>query len=324
MKDARFCLGLFALSATAVGCAAQANPAATANATPAEERASVLYQVDARRALPLPLVRGSVSGKPTWMVVDTGTGGTVVASWLARSLGLETTKVSEPTRDPSGRPVTMERCDAPHLVIDGFRPLIDRPTPVVDLPAPFESAGIGVILSPQALATGDFEIILDMPRHELRRARSREPGSAVDASEHGFDIEHPVVCPNQEPATFINRRLTATARIDGISTVLEVDTGAFGSPLFLMADTDVGHKVLARPERVGETGMSAAGKLDVVTAQSVPVHVGNQDRLANVTVMPGARDARCGVDGRLGLEWLRTCVFVIREKEYRLRCNNDG
>ena len=287
-------------------------------AAPAE-RAAVLYGIEAGHALPLPLVRGSVAGRQTLMVVDTGTGATVIAGWLARSLGLATTKIVEPTHDPSGRPVVMERCDEPHVRIDGFAAVADRATPVIELPPSFESAGIGVILSPQALASAELAIVLDMPRKEMRRVRSRDLPSEAAAPGGTFEVEHTVLCSRPGPV-FANSRLTATAIVDGVSTVLEVDTGAFGTPFFLAADTEVGRKVLARPDRIGETGLSAAGKLDVVTARDVPVRVGSQDRRTNVTVMPGTRDAACGVEGRLGLEWLRACVFTIGERAYRLRC----
>jgi hypothetical protein len=312
--------GLAALSVSMLPACVDRHASSAGDVAHTEERARITYAIDAARPSPLPLVHGSVSGKPTLMVVDTGSGGTAIATWLARSLSLETTKTAGPTHDPSGRPVAMERYDTPHLVIDGFEPLPDLPTAVVDLPAPFESAGIGVILSPQALAVGDATVTLDLQRNELRRARTRGAAAAPAPSGGRFDIDRPVVCQPRGPSTFVDKRLTATAIIDGMTTVLEVDTGAFGSPLFVLADTDVGRKVKARPEQIDETGLSAAGRLDVVTAKDVPVHVGDRDRRASVTVMPGTRDAQCGVEGRLGLEWLRTCVFTIGASEYRLRC----
>jgi len=309
------------LAGLTVACASPSQRPAMVEAPAAApaERAAVLYGIEAGHALPLPLVRGSVAGRQTLMVVDTGTGATVIAGWLARSLGLATTKIVEPTHDPSGRPVVMERCDEPHVRIDGFAAVADRATPVIELPPSFESAGIGVILSPQALASAELAIVLDMPRKEMRRVRSRDLPSEAAAPGGTFEVEHTVLCSRPGPV-FANSRLTATAIVDGVSTVLEVDTGAFGTPFFLAADTEVGRKVLARPDRIGETGLSAAGKLDVVTARDVPVRVGSQDRRTNVTVMPGTRDAACGVEGRLGLEWLRACVFTIGERAYRLRC----
>jgi hypothetical protein len=312
------------VASVAAGCAGAARtPAIVAPLAPPAERASVLYAVDAtdagRALLPLPLVRGSVAGKRTLMVVDTGTGAHVLAAWFARSLGLQISKVSEATHDPSGRPVVMERCDEPHLVIDGFDAVADRPTPVIDLPSSFEAAGIGVILSPQVLAGADTTVILDMPRRELRRVRSRELALEV-AHDGTFEVEHTSLC-GQEGAGFFGRRLTATAIVDGMSTVLEVDTGAIGSPIFLLAETEPGRKVLARPGNIRETGFSAAGTDDVVTAKDIPVRLGSQDWLGNVTVMRGKRDPHCGgVEGRLGLDWLRACVFTIGEREYRLRC----
>jgi hypothetical protein len=302
--------------ATGVGCAT-APPKRDVVAPPAE-RASVIYGVPIAPTVPLPLVRGSVAGKPTLMVVDTGTGGHVVAAWLARSLGLSTTK-HQATHDPSGRPVGLERLDEPHLVIDGFDALPDGPTGVVDLPAGFERAGIGAIISPQALASASATVILDMPHGEMRRVRSSTLAASA-AAEGTFEIERPVVCV-RDGGEFFNRTLTATAIIAGVSTVLEVDTGAVGSPFFVLAQTEAGRNVLARPGTIEESGLSAAGRNNVVSASGVPVRIGLQDRLTTVTVLAGARDAGCGVEGRLGLDWLRACVFTIGEREYRLRCN---
>lgn len=281
----------------AVGCAAPPR-------VPIEkgEHASIVYA-----PIPLPLVRGSVAGKRTLIVLDTGTGGNVVAGWLARTMGLATTKYPEPTHDPSGRPVALERIDDPRLVIDGFDPLPDRPTAVADLPPGFEKAGIGAIVSPQRLARADAMIEIDMPRGEIRRVRAAEIPGASD------------VC-TLEDTVFGNKRLTAKATIAGVPTVLEIDTGAIGNPYFVLADTPVGREVLSRPGLVRETGFSAAGKQDVVSASNVPVRLGARERPSNVTVMPGGRDAGCGVEGRVGLDVLRACVLTIGERSYRLRC----
>jgi hypothetical protein len=309
---------LIALANGVAGCAA-AHPKVT-RADNSTERTAIIYGIGAAPTVPLPLVRGSIAGNPTLMVVDTGTGATVIAAWFARSLELPTTH-AQSTHDPSGRAVAMDRCDVPNLRIDGFGPLPDRPTPVVELPPSFEKARIGAIVSPQALASVDTTIVLDLPRGEMRRVRAHD-AVTNDVEPGAFEMEHPVLCVT-DGAGFDNRRLVATALIDGTPATLEVDTGAIGHPFFVLADTDAGKKLFARSDNVRESGVSAAGNFDVVSARDVPVRVGDQERRVGVTILPGKRDAHCGVVGRLGLDWLRACIFTIGEREYRLRCETS-
>jgi hypothetical protein len=311
------------------GCVSASHQAARAPTPANPQRNDALREEHARLLLApgrraetslstLPLVRGSIAGKATLMAVDTGSGANVIGAWLARSLKIETTKVTEPTHDPSGRPLLMERDDRPQLRIDGFDPLGDRPTAVIDLPAAFEAAGIGIILSPQMLANADLTLVIDMPAREMRRFRANASSSNRSTKEESVGLDGTSMC-NQSGAGFEGRMLSTSSVIDGIPTSLAVDTGAIGSTFFLAADSDAGKKVLAREGGKHESGFSAAGKLDVTTAHEVPVRMGNKEWKTDVTVMPGRRDA-CGTEGRLGLDYLSACVFSIRERSYELHC----
>jgi hypothetical protein len=294
--------------ATCTSCAAKPTP----RTQPAAfiPRASVRYGAET-----LAIVRGAVAGHPTIMVVDTGSGGNAIAGWLARLLKLETVPFSTPTHDPSGREVQLERCDHPQLAIDGWGSVPDEPTAVVDLPAEFEAHGIGALVSPQTLAGSNSIVVLDLPGHELRRVPRESEPPATAAS---FEVPGSVLCRQQ--GAFKNWRLTTSVAIDGISTTLEVDTGALGSPLFLHAASPAAKQVLSRGEGLRESSLAASGKFDVVTTKDVPALFGPERRTATVTVMPERRDPHCGAEGRVGLDWLRDCVFEFREESYRLRC----
>jgi hypothetical protein len=313
---------IYVMGASSAACTSTSHHVANAPTPPAhEERAHLLLDMGAQKSgslLALPLVRGSIAGKPTLIAVDTGSGANVIAAWLAHSLEIKTTKVGQPTHDPSGRPILMERADVPQLVIDGFEPVPDRPTPVIDLPRSFEAAGIGVILSPQTLASADLTLVIDMPSREMRRLHS-DPSAPNPSTKEGMvRLDGTSVC-TQAGAGFVGKMLEARSVVDGVPTQLAVDTGAIGSAFFLAADADAGKKVLARDGGIHESGFSAAGGLDVTTAHDVPVSLGNKEWKTDVTVMPGQRDA-CGAEGRLGLETLITCVVSIRERTYELGC----
>src|SRR5207248_2780436 len=57
-------------------------------------KASLRYELNGRR-FPLPLVRGTIAGTPTWMLVDTGANSHVVAGWLARQVRLPLKKLGD-------------------------------------------------------------------------------------------------------------------------------------------------------------------------------------------------------------------------------------
>lgn len=317
---------LIGISTASCASASHPTPHAANSATPAhnevamhEERTHFLPASDPRPESPLstlPLVRGSVAGTPTLIAVDTGSGGNAIAGWLARSLKIETTKVAEPTHDPSGRPILMDRDDHPKIQIDGFDPLGDRPTPVIDLPPAFQAAGIGVILSPQTLASAGRTLVIDMPAREMRRVNSRS--SDHSKKQAPIALDGTSMC-NRSGGGFDGTMLSTTSVIDGVPILLAVDTGAVGSAFFVAADSDAGKKVLAHADGTAESGFSAAGKLDVTTAHEIPVRMGNKEWKIDVTVLPGRRDA-CGTEGRLGLDYLSACVFSIRDRSYDLEC----
>ena len=312
------------LGITAAGCATASRSSAPSpnignlarNDVAREERTS-LVSASGVALSSLPLVRGTIAGKPTLMAVDTGSGANVIAGWLARSLELRTTKVAEPTHDPSGNAILMDRDDQPAIVVDGFDPLRDRPTLVVDLPPAFEAAGIGGILSPQMLASPVLTVVLDMPAHEMRRVRSSSPANAGSTGSV-LSTDGAAIC-NQSGAGFEGKMLSMRSEIDGVPTRLAVDTGAIGSAFFVTADSDAARKVLSRGDGAHESGFSAAGKLDVTTAHDVAVRVGPREWKSDVTVMPGRRDS-CGTEGRLGLDYLTGCVISIRDRSYDLHC----
>jgi len=315
-------LTIVALSLVA-GCGSAKPPANRHDAPVAEPAAApsadVVFATDAGRPFPWPLLHGSIAGRRTLMVVDTGSAFPVIATWLAREAGLELARVPEGTHDPSGRPVAMDRCDRPRMVIDGLGAIADRPTAVIDLPDAFQKAGVGAIVSPQALVTEGGTIVLDLRRGTMRRAAVDEPLPGPPASPGAFELERPVFCPWPWGA-FAGNKLAAMAVIDGVSTVLEVDTGAFGAAVFVMAESDAGRKLLARPGAVREDGVSAAGPLAVTTVPDVPVQLGTHASRSNVPVMPGGVDPQCGIAGRVGIEVLRSCALVIGTRGYRARC----
>jgi predicted aspartyl protease len=279
--------------------------------------ARLLYEVEgASSRWPQPLVRGTVAGRRTLMVIDTGAHVPVLASWLAREVGLRTSPGS-PRRDAGGFDLASGRADHVALEIDGLGPAPDRPMAVIDLPDGFARRGIGAIISPQALPNADEAIVLDLANSEMYRASS--PSVADDLAKRApwAAVPNARLCSRKEDDGFDSRALIIDATIDGVATSVQLDTGS--NALVVDEDSDAGRKLAKRGDGVPRTALGAGGYSRIVSFPRVEVRMGQ--RVANVPAAVGqARMRRCGFDGRVGLEELRACVLIISPSELRVSC----
>jgi len=292
-----------------------------AKATAAQTGPVALFYSDVElapgRRFPSPLARGSVAGRPTVFVIDTGAQVSVVSTTVAREAGLESV-AAEDAQDPSGNKVETRRTENPRIALDGLGALPDRPTAVVTLPPILERLGIGGIVSPQALADRDRTVILDLPHGELRVV----PANASQPSTRGGALAMPEanLC-RYEQSGFSARALTLPAKVEGIDVTLEVDTGASGS--FVVAEGAPGRLLGARTDAAQGKAVSAGTTATTETRrlEGVRVQFGSVDTKGPVLVVPGARDEHCGYEGRLGIDRLRACVLVIEELRIHGRCD---
>jgi hypothetical protein len=277
-------------------------------ATPSVPAAALFYdktELAPGRTFPSPLVSGTVNGRPTKIVVDTGAQVSVVDAKLAAEAGLEIAGSVE-AQDPSGQAVAMKRTLDPKLAVEGLGPLPALPAAVVELPPFFAQLGVGAIISPQALADASHSAVLDLRSGQLRIVSGTAPaGESVD------------VCDYREGALDA-KALVMTVRIDGIDTRVELDSGA--SRTFLVAGSEASKKLTGRSDATKSTATGAAGTIDVVTAPSVRVGSSGADVYWTLAVMPGEKDARCGYEGRLGIDWLRSCVLTVAQASASLTC----
>lgn len=294
-------------------------PGAPAKAAAHEREATLFYspaRFGAGSPLPLPLVKGTIAGHATTLIIDTGAHMPVVASWLAQDAGLAAGP-SIQGRDAAGRTVPMHVTDHSGLVIEGWGPA-DGPAVVGDLPEEFRRVGIGAIVSPQTLATADDVVVLDLTASRMRlvsRTRLRSPGAETGGE---FTLRDARVC-TYDDSNQRARSLVATVTIDGTPVLLDLDTGANG--ITVGRATNVGRRLAARPG-VSEThGLGAAGGFDAVRANDVAVGMGELEVSVPVDVVVGAASAPCGTAGRLGVDYLRACVLVIGQETLDVSCH---
>ncbi len=265
------------------------------------------------RVFPSPLVRASVNGKPTILIVDTGAQVSVVDAHLATEASLEVIAGGQ-ALDPSGSAVAMAKTAAPHLAVEGIGALANRLTAVIALPYVLTQIGIGGILSPQMIPKDGRFVVLDLARRELRLD---DGAAAASVSKSVFDLGAITVCRYDDKA-FGAVSLVAVAMIDGVATRVELDTGA--ATTFVVNQSEVGKKLAARAE--GGTGhaMGAGGEIDIAKVPNVAVTIGEVDASGPLMMMPGSRSGPCNYEGRIGIDHLRTCTFVIGETSARATC----
>ena len=102
------------------------------------------------------------------MLVDTGANSHVIASWVARKVGLPMRALGDVGSDHTGRAVSAYTVEHPAVAIDEWGALADGPMLVTDVPEPIARIGIGAFVSPQWLAAAG----------DAAGARPGEPGDA--------------------------------------------------------------------------------------------------------------------------------------------------
>lgn len=270
------------------------------------EGAILFFDEPSGKRLPFPMVKGTVNGRPTTLIVDTGAQISVVAEWLATKISLPMTEAAS-AQDPAGNPVPMLRADHVAIAIDRFGPLPDLPVSVIDLPPAFEKLDIGGIISPQTMAP----VVIDIPRRRL----SHTPVGPVK----GIELPKVHVC-NYESNGLAAHSLVGEGTVDSVPVVLEIDTAA--ESMVIVADSDAGKRVGTRPNPKAGAATGAAGRFTVQSWENVPIQIGSWSNLAFVTVAPGKKQDPCGYEGRMSIQELNQCVFVINPKDdVRITCD---
>jgi hypothetical protein len=301
------------LAAFLVACGATPPPAAPPALPATPTFAHLFHELPSSgRRFPLPLVRGTVGGQPTILIVDTGAQINVVTGWLARQAHIS---LSEPILivDPAGNPVSMHRIDNVAITLDGLGAVPSGPVAVADLAPVFEKIGIGAIVSPQSFATAEHAVSVDLPRAKL----SFVPAAATRGAS---SVQNARICTYSIEGT-LPRILVGDGVVDGVPLAMEIDTGA--DELTIVADSDAGRKVTARGNGISEEALSAAGALPQKLYRGVPVSIGAAT-IADVTVTAARRHPDCGYDGRVSIAELEACEIVVGVDAARVSCTTPG
>jgi hypothetical protein len=281
-----------------------AQPAKQAPLLPVPERAGA-------PSLPHLVVRARVAGHPTLLVVDTGAQASVLDATFAAAAGLRVTQSLAGGRDAEGRSIELQRVEQPAVELEGLGAVPDQPWLVVAFPDSFGERGIGGLLSPQALVTGQQAVVLDFARRRLSLGLSAEaPQSAtwLSLGQHAWCRGH--------SGGVEARALALSGFVDGRPTLFELDSGADRSDV--IARSDAGAAARLHPQLASRSYQTAGGSTASEVREHVAIRASEWSAALNLDIVGEPRD--CGFEGRIGLDVLHACVVVIREGASSVRC----
>ena len=271
---------------------------------PGPRRVALQFELNGRK-FPLPLVHGTVAGEPVWMLVDTGANSHVIASWVARKVGLSMRALGDVGSDHTGRAVSAYTVEHPAVTIDDWGPLADGPMLVTDVPEPIERIGIGAFVSPQWLAGRGTALVLDLPRGDAhgalgRRRRRRWTRGRARRSRRGAPGS---VATTRAPSRV--SRSCCAASVDGHGVDLLLDTGAHRTDLLTTSAAGAAAGGAARRPAASRCTPPRASSRRASCARRRS-RIGDWSLTSDIDLVPGVADplvpARRGrLDGRAGL-----------------------
>jgi predicted aspartyl protease len=285
---------------------------------PAEPRHVALqYELDGRR-FPLPVVRGTVGGQAVWMLIDTGANSHVIASWVARRVGLPMRALGDVGSDHTGRAVTAYTVDHPAIAIDGWGSLPDRPMLVTDVPEPIARIGIGAFISPQWLAGAGDAVVLDLANAEMHTAAWDDAARAIDALP-GRELAPRGARLCRDDASIIQGlAFVLRASVDGHGVDLLLDTGAHRTDL--LTTSAAGKALAARATPSREQMYAASGLVKTSLVRAASVRIGDWSLTSDVDLVPGVADPLCPRDGVVSMDALQSCTLLLGRGALRGRC----
>lgn len=284
-----------------------ADAGATLEAVPPEKRRCDLDYAVKGRPFASPVVRATVGGVETTLMIDTGANTHILAGWLANKAHLELRAVGDgaPRGRASGLVRRVRRAEHPDVALEGWGPIPDRPMLVVEVPEKLEELGIGGFVSPQQLATRDRLVVLDLERGEMRTAEPRE----VEALPGRLLGRGPArACSDEDFELGQTLAFVVQGSLEAHDVELLVDTGAAMTDL--LADSPAG-KALATKTVEAKDQVPTAGKVRVRVLRAGKLALGEVEATVDVSVLAGGKDAFCPRDGVAGMDVLRRCALVF-------------
>jgi predicted aspartyl protease len=280
-------------------------------------RVGLKFELNGRK-FPLPLVHGTVSGEPLWMLVDTGANSHVIASWVARKVGLLMHPLGDVGSDHTGRAVSAYTVEHPAVAIDGWGPLVDGPMLVTDVPEPIERIGIGAFVSPQWLATAGDGVVLDLPAQQMYTAPWTEAAQMLDARAGAEIAPRGARLCRDDASAIKGLAFVLRASVDGHGVDLLLDTGAHRTDL--LSTSPAGKQLADRATPSREQMYAASGLVRTSLVRATALRIGDWSLTSDIDLVPGIADPMCPRDGVVSMDALQSCTLLLGRTGMRGRC----
>jgi predicted aspartyl protease len=275
----------------------------------AEQSSSGRTAIERGPGRTVPLVHGTIAGKPTLLLLDTGAYDHLLEGWFAAELmdASASGKVAAVV-DHANRRVAMDAWSPVSLALDGWGPLgTIRPLATRDQTPGPKAFGVGGILSPQRLAR-DGPVVIDFTAGEM--AGEDEVRAAARLAARRVSLGTAVRCGNT---------YAMAATVEGKDARLVVDTGAFATDL--KASSAPG-RALAGRSSVSRDVYAIGGAVTTRLIADAKVTLGSMSEKLDVAIVNDrGGGARCAGDGVVGMDVLGRCVLVIEATRMRVACD---
>lgn len=270
----------------------------------------------AAQGFPSPLVKARIAGHEAIFIVDSGASANVLADWYVKVAGIPAVSSDSTAVDNAGKAVPERLVHRLHGRWRNGQRFNLNEAIVVAFPPLFKSLHLGGLVSPQLLAPPGMAAVLDLRVPSLRfepfaRAQSdlrRPQGSTVT-----LDLTPP--CRNAD-SKLVNRLYVARATIAGVTDLMLVDTGATATTLSGKS------QIVPAIEGGSEPGPRSEGVGGEVKGRMVrDVRLVRGGRIVTLSLSIGEVSERCGVQGILGMDALRSCLLILGEKEMAISCD---
>ena len=306
--------GITSLCAAALALLAPAAPVSTRESV---RSLPVFYDSAlAAQGFPNPLVKLQIGGHEAVFVVDTGASVHVIADWYVEVAGIPAARSDSAAVDNAGK-------TAPERLVhslqgrwsDGQRFGLNEAI-VVAFPPLFKSLHLGGLVSPQLLAPPGMAALLDLRVPSLRFMPFARAESALQRSKGPtVQLDRSQPCRNAD-SKLVNRRYVVPATTVGATDLMLVDTGATGTTL---SERSKIAQVIGSGNEPGPRSEGVGGETSGRMVRSVQLLRGGRLVTLNPTI--GEVSARCGVQGILGMDALRTCSLILGETEMAFSCD---
>lgn len=257
-----------------------------------------------------------IEGKRTRAIVDTGAEVTVVSHLIARGMS-EKPSQNVKGKDSANKAVAMRNLAPFSVTLVGLGDVGLQNAVSSELPAVFSELGVGMILSPQALASADRLVVIDFPNATFGLTQERRPKPA------GVELS---ICDYGDDGIRA-RALLGNGLVNGTAARLLLDTGA--STTYLGASSVAAKGLLQARGAKAITTTGAGGESAAREFSGVPVYLGTAQAVTALTIADEDSTAAesdnkpCRHDGAIGLDLLKSCRITVGLQFVEMQCGKS-